>query len=316
MTLKDIEYFLTVANCQNITKAASKLFIAQPALSQCMKKLEAEIGTPLFFRSKNGSELTKAGRCFYDFSKKVTSAKSFLDTQLLDIQESENRSTRLGFSGTLASIFLHPILQEFKSNYPNISVHLVEAWGDEAEEKLLAKEIDLAIMPDPVRSKDINYREFFRDEMILLPSRTSSYEQYAFSIGGDDARYISMDFFRSEPLVTTLPGQKTRILTDKIIGRAGLTPIISLMARNTATVKALALMDIASAIIPLKLLDSPMDRPWFRIPPQYSEPYIYVVATLKNVYITQAMGSLINTILRSQNILKTSIADNSDYNQR
>ena len=66
------------------------------------------------------------------------------------------------------------------------------------------------------------------------------------------------------------------------------------MARNIITVKALAQMDTASALVPRKLLGTISDRPCFAIPSRYSEPYSYVVAYLKDAYISQAMRNLMN----------------------
>lgn len=296
MTLKDLEYFLTVADLNSITKASSALFIAQPALSQSMKKLEKEVGSVLFYRDKTGSSLTDEGKFFYTFAQNVLNEKSNLDMKIKELKNNDVKDTRLGFSGTLASTILLYILQDFKKEHPDIRIHLIEAWGNEAEEKLISREIDLAIMPEPVNSNKLDYFEFFRDDMVVLPSPSSNYQKYVYELEGKQEPYISMDFFRSNPIVTTFPGQRTRIITDNMFERSGITPIISLMARNTATLKALALIDIASCIVPRRLLAKGEDDLYFKIPPEFSEPYIYIAATLKDAYQSAATHSLIESI--------------------
>lgn len=297
MTLKDIEYFYTVAKEKNITKAAAALFIAQPALSQCIKKLENEMGIMLFIRNKAGTTLTKEGECFYAFAQKVLNEKKQLDAQLQDMKNGEGGTVKLGFSGSQASFILPQILPAFRTDHPNIEIQLVESLSVETEKKLIAREIDIAIIPKPILFESIEYFEFSRDDMVLLPSRSSEYKRYAYTDEKDGKDYISMDFFRTEPIVTTFPGQKTRMITDIILSRAGITPNIKQMARNIITVKALAQMDTASALVPRKLLGTISDRPCFAIPSRYSEPYSYVVAYLKDAYISQAMRNLMNAFL-------------------
>ncbi len=300
MTLKDIEYFCAIAKEGNITKAAAALFIAQPALSQCIKKLESEMGIMLLIRSKTGTTLTKEGKYFYSFAQRVMNEKKELDVQLQDMQNGERGTVRLGFSGSQASFILPQILPAFQMDHPNIELQLAESLSVETEKRLIAREIDLAIIPKPILFEDIEYFEISRDDMILLPSRSSNYMRYAYTEGEDGNNYVSMDFFKTEPIVTTFPGQKTRMITDIILNRAGITPIIKQMARNIITVKALAQMDTASALVPRKLLGNIIDRPCFMIPPQYSEPYSYVVAYLKDAYISQAMRNLMNAFLANK----------------
>ena len=65
MTFKDLEYFVLIAEKGSITRAASQLFVAQPALSQCIQKLEKETGSELFVRNNTGVILTSEGQCFF-----------------------------------------------------------------------------------------------------------------------------------------------------------------------------------------------------------------------------------------------------------
>ncbi len=149
MTLKDIEYFCIVAKEGNITKAAAGLFIAQPALSQCIKKLESEMGITLLIRSKAGTTLTKEGECFYSFAQRVMNEKKELDVQLQDMRNGERGTVRLGFSGSQASFILPQILPSFQMDHPNIELQLVESLSIETEKRLISREIDLAIIPKP-----------------------------------------------------------------------------------------------------------------------------------------------------------------------
>ena len=88
MDTKYLSYILTIAKKENMTKAAEELFVSQSTLSQYLSKLESELGTPLFYRSKGRLTLTAAGRLYIDASEKVMAIK---DNLYQNIQNLDNR---------------------------------------------------------------------------------------------------------------------------------------------------------------------------------------------------------------------------------
>ena len=86
MTLKDLDYFVTIAQQGSITRAAAQLFVAQPALSQCVQKLEKETGIELLVRNNTGVALTSEGRCFLEFAQRVLHEKAQLGKRIQDVE--------------------------------------------------------------------------------------------------------------------------------------------------------------------------------------------------------------------------------------
>lgn len=293
MTLRDLEYFVVIAREKSITRAASILFVAQPALSQCIRKLENEVGTQLFARSNSGVVLTSEGICFLSFAENVLSEKSTFDRKLCDVKNAENGEVILGFSGAQAAFVLPHILPAFQEEHPKISIHLIEGTSDEIEQKLFRHEIDLAILHTPVLCEELDYFEAATDEMVVVPRAGSNYEEYIFVSPEDGHSYIHPDFFRAEPVAMTHPGQRSRMVFDQIFAGAGIVPSVIQSTRNLSTLDALAQVNYASVLLPKKQLSLPLiQRGFFLLPPQYAVPYTFVVAVRHGSYLPIAAEKL------------------------
>ncbi|MCQ2406305.1 MAG: LysR family transcriptional regulator [Oscillospiraceae bacterium] len=292
MTFKDLEYFSAVAAEKSITKAAAKMNVAQPALSQCMHKLENEVGRTLLLRGAGGVSLTGEGECFLDFADRVIKERIGLNKRFADLDNAESGEVILGFAGTQATIVLPYILPEFKAKHPGITVHLIESTTDEVEKLLLRHEVDLGITHLPVMSPGLSFFEISRDEMVVVPRADSNFNRYVFE---DDKgqQVISMEFFRNEPVGLTFPSQRSRMVCDKIFSNAGIVPDVRQESKNIRTLDALAQVNFVSVIMPKKQLSPSLkERGYFKIPEKYSVPYTFVVASAEDNYLTTAAKKL------------------------
>ena len=96
MDLKQIEYILKIAEENNITHAAEKLFITQPALNQQLLKLEKELGTPLFHRSRSNWRLTEAGEIYVKNAKQILQIKKNTYEQIRDVANRQKGMLSIG----------------------------------------------------------------------------------------------------------------------------------------------------------------------------------------------------------------------------
>lgn len=114
--------FITTAQCGNISQAASKLYISQPAVSKAIAKLENNVGTSLFVRTAKGVQLTQEGSVLYE---NVSSAFTYIqkgEEELRSIVSCGSGHLRIGASSTLCKHILLPYLSEFKKEYPLITI--------------------------------------------------------------------------------------------------------------------------------------------------------------------------------------------------
>lgn len=299
MTLRDMMYIRTIAEEKSITKASARLYVAQPALSQCVQKVEKELGTPVFVRTTVGVTLTAEGQCFMDFVKKTLQEQKNFEKRVKDLKNAEKGEIYLGFTGTQATYVLPYFLPQFKEAYPSIEIVLVEATSDEIEHKLVKGEIDVGILHPPFTSRNLDHFEISRDEMVIIPRNGSRFQPFIYFCEGDKSPYLDIEFLRNEPLVLTRSWQRSRMVCEQIFQKAGLSPIIKQVSRNISTLDALAQVDYATTIIPSKQISSEnARRGYYKIDPLYSVPYSFCVATLKDSYLSVASRKLLEVLER------------------
>ncbi|MFD1670897.1 LysR family transcriptional regulator [Agrilactobacillus yilanensis] len=146
MDLKQIEYFFSIAEVGNITKAADLLYTSQPTVSRQLLILERELGYPLFNRDSKPLELTKAGKIFYDGMK---DALSKIDTTVdiaKNAAEENNNSLSIAFqSGYYTEYILFPVIDAFREAYPNIHIRSDKLMSIEMMNGLKNESIDICI---------------------------------------------------------------------------------------------------------------------------------------------------------------------------
>ena len=126
ITLKQLRYFLSVAETLNFTKAAKEHYIAQTAMSQNILALEKQLGVTLFERTKRKVTLTDAGRYLYDDFSRILLDIEISIERARRIQEGYNGSLRIGFQGIHENEILPKILRIFQKRYPQIDIILIQ----------------------------------------------------------------------------------------------------------------------------------------------------------------------------------------------
>ncbi|MBP1841858.1 DNA-binding transcriptional LysR family regulator [Rhizobium petrolearium] len=173
MELRHIRYFLAVAEEGNFTRAAAKLGIGQPPLSQQIRILEMEVGAPLFHRVPHGAELTTAGAAF------LTEARASLaaaDNAVLSAQRAARGETGRLALGFTASAAFNPLvtgaIRRFRSQWPDVALALSEMNSNWLMEKLTRGEIDAAfIRPGLEDPKEVRLKRLPDEPMLVaLPA--------------------------------------------------------------------------------------------------------------------------------------------------
>ena len=117
--------FNEVANSGNITAAAEKLHISQPAVSKSIKSLENQLGGALFIRTKRGVTLTEEGKELYSYIKLAIEHIRNAENRFTDMINLNTGIIRIGISRTLVKYYLLPYLEKFHKKYPNIRIEIV-----------------------------------------------------------------------------------------------------------------------------------------------------------------------------------------------
>ena len=164
MNIEDLYKFKVIAEEQNITRAAEKLFTSQPALSYVLSKVEAELGCTLFERNKNSILLNEKGRTALKYAERVLADMDEMKKALRNDAPEELRI----FSAILAT--LRYFVGQYLLEYPDQTIRTSLEKQNDLESLLYAGKADIVISTKPFEGKDVRCMPFFEERaMILVP---------------------------------------------------------------------------------------------------------------------------------------------------
>lgn len=168
MDLRQLRYFTTIVECGSLSKASRQLYIAQPALSQQIAKLEEEVGKPLLTRSSKGVEPTENGVALYHHA-------CFMLRQLdqaLIIARKESADVRgvvsLGLAATTGQAVALPLLKRVRERYPNILLNIVEGMSGHLAHMLQLRQLDMAILFAADVIPDLDVTSLLEEDLFVI----------------------------------------------------------------------------------------------------------------------------------------------------
>ncbi len=143
--LKNMEYVHAVYVHRSFSKAAEKLYISQPALSATIKRVEEEIGLPIFDRSSNPIKLTQAGKYYIEAIESIMNLENEMRSYFNNLLDNSRGTINVGAASFYCTYILPTIVQEFEAEYPDYTVNLLEANADELMKCLHSGIVDIVI---------------------------------------------------------------------------------------------------------------------------------------------------------------------------
>ena len=166
MEIKQLRYFVTVANAASFTRASSILRISQPALGLQIKKLEDELGTPLLHRHSRGVELTEAGAKLLKHAEAILTEVALATAALRVPAREAKQRIRIGMAPSIAAMFAQYVSAAI-ARHPGIQLDLVEATSTILSDMVLSDGIDLALSCETLPLPPTN-REHILDEPLFF----------------------------------------------------------------------------------------------------------------------------------------------------
>ncbi|MCC8126493.1 MAG: LysR family transcriptional regulator [Clostridiales bacterium] len=260
MDTKQIEYILKIAEENNITKAADKLFITQSALNQQLLKLEKELGTPLFHRSRTNWRLTEAGRIYIEGAKEALQIKKTTYNRIYDVVNAKKGSLTIGLTPGRGLRLFTEIYPELHRNFSNLEVRPIEMRVRPQQEAIARGELDIGFMTlhEQERTSD-NYLTLGKEELILI---IPSGHPTAAKAAPDGAPLTTLDIreLRYEPFVLMDKTSTLRAVCDRLFDQAGFTPNILFETNNTAGIARMVESTFCCGIIPWYYVREPSPR--------------------------------------------------------
>lgn len=218
MDTKYLTYILAIAKRQNMTKAAEDLFVSQSSLSQYLSKLESELGTPLFYRTKGSLSLTPAGQLYVDAAEKVIHIK---DNLYRSIQNIDNRGhITIGVTSQFGLKMLTRLIPPFKDSFPDVTIEISETNVPTLTRMIQEENIDCGIMAlntiEPFSSSQVDVLR--QEEVYLAIPKTHPYCQK--NPGHPITIQEFAENFSEDNILLSKKGSTLRVLTDQIVEAA------------------------------------------------------------------------------------------------
>ncbi|HEY4553921.1 MAG TPA: LysR family transcriptional regulator [Bacillaceae bacterium] len=241
MELKQLLYFVTIADQASYSKAAQKLHISQPSLSNSIKNLEREVGSPLLERSTRKVELTDAGKILYE--------KAVLLLSQMDKVKKEMQEVRLTGSGELVigmiesvKRWMPQVIRSYVARFPSVHIKLIEVLSGKAVVESLRKYNTHAIITNQlIHEEDIESIPLYKEKLVLVLHRDHR-------LAGKEA--VALEELSNEPFIISTEGFQTREDILHAFHIEHLTPNIKLEIERFETALALVKENLGVTIIP------------------------------------------------------------------
>ncbi|MFV5524313.1 LysR substrate-binding domain-containing protein [Acinetobacter variabilis] len=171
MELRHLRYFITVAQEQSFTRAAEKLFTAQPSLSQQIKDLEQEVGVNLFERSSRKIQLTDEGKAFLIYAEKALENAKLAVASARQVAQQKNNQIHIGFLNVAELKVMPHILAKLKKTMPDLKIHLHSLFCLEQLQRLKNAELDLSITRFQLDHPDFDNIHLLTEQIHLVAAK-------------------------------------------------------------------------------------------------------------------------------------------------
>lgn len=216
MNLKEQLYICTIADCGNITKAADKLFITQPALSLYINNLEKMFGARLFDRMEKQFVLTAAGELYVEKARKMLSLQQEFETGLCDLKNHVDGALRIGVQLRRAPLLLPSVMARFKKRYPNIRIDVKEGVKTDLEAFMNNNQIQLLLYNAEQPKEELINELLYSDRPLLAIPSDHPLNEKADELSDSRYRYLDLQLCRDEFFILPTARQSLRHYIDKV----------------------------------------------------------------------------------------------------
>ena len=191
MNLRDLRYFIALAETRHFGRAAEACFVSQPTLSTQLKKLEEELGVALFERAPRNILLTPDGEQILRHAKLALSHVGTMQEIAKHTKDPESASIRLGIFPTLAPYLLPHVVPKLRKRFPNLELLLIEEKTEILIHQLRDGLIDAAILAEPLTEEQFESMHLFTEPFVLaLPEKHPLSKQLTLGMGELEQQHL------------------------------------------------------------------------------------------------------------------------------
>lgn len=242
MDVKQLFYFVRVAELGSFTRASIVLDVAQPALSRQVRLLEVEVRQNLLVRNGRGITLTEAGKVLLEHSRGVLHQMERLREELSRVRGSLAGSVAIGLPPTLGRILAVPLTRAFKQLMPDATLSINEGLSKTMQESLLTGQLDIGLLYNAFPTPGIELRPLLQDELLLVQRRDAESEE-------PTEEPVELADLAGYPLV--IPGRPNaiRMHVETALVNINVQPRIAMEVNSVATILDLVADGVGNAVL-------------------------------------------------------------------
>lgn len=238
MDIRQLAYFLAIAEEKNISRAAERLHIAQPPLSQQLKLLENELGVKLMERSTRKIEITDVGETLQHRAKQILELVEATVKEVTDINKGLQGMLSIGSIASVGATFLTKVLYDFHKSYPGINFKIIDEDTEKITELLNSGVIDIGIVRTPVNKEVFDYISLGDDPVVAIS------DSFNFSSG---QKLIKLTDLHNRQLILQRRYEKNIV---NLCRDLGFEPKVLCRSNDVRTILMWASLGMGTAILP------------------------------------------------------------------
>ncbi|MCG7457155.1 LysR family transcriptional regulator [Corynebacterium sp. ACRPH] len=244
--MKDLTWFLDLAETQNMVDTSLHLGISQSALSRRLSALERELGTELFDRNGRHLALNECGAALATNAREANEAWQRGVDEVHRLMDPERGTVRVDFMHSLGTWMVPQLLREFRNAHPQVRFELVQGAARPLTDRVIAGESDVAMVgPKPhalVEAGEVRWQQLATQRLAMAVPTNHRWA---------GRTSISIAEAKDEPIVAMLPGYGTRMLLDDLAAAAGFRPRLVFESMELTTMAGLVSAGLGVALLPM-----------------------------------------------------------------
>jgi LysR family hydrogen peroxide-inducible transcriptional activator len=289
MELHQLRYFCAVARTGNFTRAAEEQHVAQPSLSQQIRKLEDELGARLFDRFPRFAKLTEFGQAFLPKAGAILRQVGEARTEIQEMSQAEVGTVSVGAIPTVAPYFLGPVLGHFARRYPSFAVRVTEEITPILLDHLRNGRVDLILLALPVRGDDLLREELFCEPLYaaLPPGHHLASRRVLHHLAE----------LRDDPFLLLREGHCFRENMVSACRRSRVRPNVIFESGQFSTILSMVASGMGVSVVPAMAIERQTGCCFVRLSDERASRHVGLVR-LKHRFLARAQRSLVEELRR------------------
>lgn len=251
MDIRQLRYFLAIAEQGSITRAAAQLGVAQPALSLHVKNMEAHLGTRLLTRSRAGTVPTEAGLLLVRRARAILDDLARTEDEIRTLDADPMGQVHIGLPGTISGLIALPLMEQARQSYPRITLTIAEAMSGFVADWIAEGRIDLAVLYDVAQLDGLASEPLLEEELVVLwQGDGHAAPEMPPEIAPEVAPEIALTALRDVPLVLPSGAHGLRLLIDTAFQASGFKPRVAVEIDSYSSIKQLVSAGFGASILP------------------------------------------------------------------